>query len=162
VDRARRWHGLRQDSGDPFVFAPQAKEVYEQLGIDPGEKLIVYSDWLNVEKAIALKKQCDELGLNCMVFFIMIFLVGRLIQHGACAAAFGIGTFFTNDFRSLLSGGKEKSKALNIVIKMASINGLPCIKISDDLTKVRSPLYHHERMENDLPLCRTPGIRRPC
>jgi nicotinate phosphoribosyltransferase len=55
---------LRQDSGDPFVFASQAKEVYEQLGINPGEKLIVYSDWLNVDKAIALKKQCDELGLN--------------------------------------------------------------------------------------------------
>jgi nicotinate phosphoribosyltransferase len=55
---------LRQDSGDPFVFAPQVKEVYEQLGISPSEKLIVYSDSLNVEKAIALKKQCDELGLN--------------------------------------------------------------------------------------------------
>jgi nicotinate phosphoribosyltransferase len=55
---------LRQDSGDPFVFASRAKEVYEQLGITPSEKLIVYSDSLNVEKAIALKKQCDELGLS--------------------------------------------------------------------------------------------------
>ena len=53
-----------------------------------------------------------------------------------CAAAFGIGTFFTNDFKSLSGGGKEKSKTLNIVIKMATINGLSCIKISDDLTKV--------------------------
>ena len=53
-----------------------------------------------------------------------------------CAAGFGIGTFFTNDFKSLSSGGKEKSKALNIVIKMATINDHPCIKISDDLTKV--------------------------
>jgi nicotinate phosphoribosyltransferase len=55
------------------------------------------------------------------------------------AAGFGIGTFLTNDFKSLSSGGKEKSKALNIVIKMASINDLPCIKISDDLTKASSP-----------------------
>jgi len=55
---------LRQDSGDPFVFAPQVKEVYDSLGINPSEKLIVYSDWLNVEKAIALKKQCDGVGLN--------------------------------------------------------------------------------------------------
>ena len=74
-------------------------------------------------------------------------------------AAFGIGTFFTNDFRSLSSGGQEKSKALNIVIKMASINGLPCVKISDDLTKVRVPPLSSR--ENDLPLFRTPGIRRP-
>jgi len=55
---------LRQDSGDPFFFAPQVKEVYDSLGINPSEKLIVYSDWLNVEKAIALKKQCDGVGLN--------------------------------------------------------------------------------------------------
>jgi len=114
VERARRWHGLRQDSGDPFIFAPQVKEVYERLGINPGEKTVVYSDWLNVDKAIALKEQCDEIGVN---------------------PAFGIGTFFTNDFKTLSSQGKEKSKALNMVIKLASINGLPCVKISDDLTK---------------------------
>ena len=76
VQRARRWHGLRQDSGDPFVFAPRAKEVYEQLGINPSEKIIVYSDWLNVDKAIALKKQCDELGLN-RKFFIKRSLWSR-------------------------------------------------------------------------------------
>jgi len=74
----------------------------------------VYSDWLNVDKALALKKQCEEIGFK---------------------PAFGIGTFFTNDFKSLSSDGKEKSKALNMVIKLASINGLPCIKVSDDLTK---------------------------
>jgi len=135
VERARRWHGLRQDSGDPFVFAPQAKEVYEQLGINPSEKVIVYSDWLNVEKAIALKKQCDELDLNCKLFMVSL-VNSSAVGLNMCAAAFGIGTFFTNDFKSLSSGGEEKSKALNIVIKMASINGSPCVKISDDLTKV--------------------------
>jgi len=68
---------LRQDSGDPFVFAPRAKEVYEQLGINPSEKLIVYSDWLNVDKAIALKKQCDELGLirGFPFFFKSLFMI---------------------------------------------------------------------------------------
>lgn len=86
MERARRWHGLRQDSGDPFIFAPQAKEVYERLGIDPGEKTVVYSDWLNVDKAIALKQQCDEIGVNRELFFfsallssflVIIFFAGR-------------------------------------------------------------------------------------
>jgi len=61
-DRARRWKGLRQDSGDPFTFALQAKEAYEKMGIDYREKGIIYSDAMNLDKAIGLKKQCDGLG----------------------------------------------------------------------------------------------------
>ncbi|EIW84141.1 nicotinate phosphoribosyltransferase [Coniophora puteana RWD-64-598 SS2] len=112
--RAQRWRGLRQDSGDPFVFAPRAKEIYESLGIDHREKTIIFSDALNVEKALRLKQQCDELGFTC---------------------AFGVGTDFSNDFRTLSSGGKEKSKALNMVIKLGAVGGKECVKISDELTK---------------------------
>ena len=61
-ERARRWKGLRQDSGDPFVYAPRAKQVYESLGIDPREKTIIFSDALSVGKAKKLKAQCDEVG----------------------------------------------------------------------------------------------------
>ena len=43
----------------------------------------------------------------------------------------------TNDFKSISSGGKEKSRALNMVIKLNSIAGEPCVKISDELTKVK-------------------------
>jgi len=50
-------------------------------------------------------------------------------------ATFGIGTYLTNDFRTYSSGGIDKSKALNMVIKIASVNGAPCVKISDDLMK---------------------------
>jgi nicotinate phosphoribosyltransferase len=64
-ERARRWKGLRQDSGDPFLFAPRAKEVYESVGIDHKEKTIIFSDALNLDKALGLKKQCDELGFLC-------------------------------------------------------------------------------------------------
>ena len=63
--RARRWHGLRQDSGDPYVFAPKAKEVYERMSIDYRDKTIVFSDALNIDKALKLKRQCDELGFSC-------------------------------------------------------------------------------------------------
>ena len=151
MGRARRWHGLRQDSGDPFGFAPLAKEVCERLGINPSEKTIVYSDWLNVDKTLALKKQCEEIGFNrgAIFFFHHHFSLLGLSDSTRArvfwTAAFGIGTFFTNDFKSLSSDGKEKSKALNIVIKLASIDGLPCIKISDDLTKVRLGPYDRGR-----------------
>ncbi|RDB31038.1 putative nicotinate phosphoribosyltransferase [Hypsizygus marmoreus] len=114
-ERARRWTGLRQDSGDPFVFGPRVKAMYESLGIDPSEKLLVYSDALNVDKVVRLQKQADELGL--------------------AKVSFGIGTHLTNDFKTASSGGTEKSKALNMVIKLASVDGKPCVKISDDLTK---------------------------
>lgn len=63
-ERAKRWTGLRQDSGDPFVYAPRAREIYQSMNIDYTSKLIVYSDALNVEKALALKKQCDEVGFT--------------------------------------------------------------------------------------------------
>ncbi|KAJ3535969.1 hypothetical protein NM688_g6901 [Phlebia brevispora] len=112
--RAQRWSGLRQDSGDPMVFAPRAKEVYDSLGINYHEKIIIYSDAINVEKALKIYKQCTEVGFKC---------------------SFGIGTSLTNDFKKLSSGGKEKSKALNMVIKLAGVDGKHCVKISDELTK---------------------------
>ncbi|KAF8871767.1 nicotinate phosphoribosyltransferase [Infundibulicybe gibba] len=115
--RAQRWVGLRQDSGSPFSFAVRAKGIYDQLGINPAEKLIVYSDSLDVHKALELKKHSDSLGLT--------------------KVSFGIGTFLTNDFKTVSSGGGEKSKALNMVIKLASVNDIPCVKLSDDPTKVR-------------------------
>lgn len=115
TQRAEKWAGLRQDSGDPYVYAPRAKEVYEALGVEyKDRKTIIYSDSVNVEKALKLRAQARELG----------FL-----------PSFGIGTSLTNDFHSLSSGGKEKSKALNMVIKLNSVDGRPCVKISDELSK---------------------------
>ena len=52
------------------------------------------------------------------------------------AGSFGIGTSLSNDFVKKSSGGKEKSKALNMVIKLSSVDGKPTVKISDDITKV--------------------------
>ncbi|KAJ7475658.1 nicotinate phosphoribosyltransferase [Mycena latifolia] len=111
-ERAMRWHGLRQDSGDPFVFGIRVKEVFDSLGIDPSKKMVIYSDALNIDKALRLKEQATDLGLN---------------------VSFGIGTFLTNDFKKTESPGV--SKALNMVIKLSSVDDRPCVKISDDLTK---------------------------
>ena len=126
---AKRWRGLRQDSGDSKLFAKSAKEAYEKLGVDPATKVIIYSDSLNVERCIELAEYSKQIGIG---------------------ASFGVGTHLTNDFvqvdddvgilgdvddTSLLDANREPSKALNIVIKLASVNGNSAVKISDDLTK---------------------------
>ncbi|KAG8983130.1 nicotinate phosphoribosyltransferase, partial [Tulasnella sp. 427] len=109
---AMRWRGLRQDSGDPLDFIPLAKAAYEKLGINPADKLIVFSDSLNVEACLKIKKASDEAGFQ---------------------SSYGVGTSLTNDFKRLSNG--ERSKPLNIVIKLGSIDGNECIKISDDIMK---------------------------
>lgn len=49
-------------------------------------------------------------------------------------AGFGVGTHLTNDF-GCASDTSRKSRALNMVLKLDSINGHPTVKISDELTK---------------------------
>lgn len=72
---AKLYDGLRQDSGDPFVWGEKAIAHYEKLGINAKEKSLVFSDSLNVPKAIALFEQFKD-RTNPM---------------------FGIGTNLTND-----------------------------------------------------------------
>ncbi len=109
---ANAYKCVRQDSGNPFDYAVNIVNHYRSLDIDPASKQILFSDGLNVETAIALKKHCDLLGIPC---------------------AFGIGTHFTNDF--------DNSPALNIVIKLRSIRKnldsreIQVVKISDVLSK---------------------------
>lgn len=72
IPRAKRWQALRQDSGDPFAFAPRVKEVYERMGIDYTDKFLVFSDALDLEKALALKNQCDRLGIKCEQAYMLL------------------------------------------------------------------------------------------
>lgn len=74
-EQARNYRGLRQDSGDPISFGESAIRFYESRGIDPREKLIVFSDGLDIET------------------------IFRLAEHfaGRIKCAFGWGTNLTND-----------------------------------------------------------------
>ncbi|KAK7032968.1 nicotinate phosphoribosyltransferase [Favolaschia claudopus] len=117
-ERAMRWHGLRQDSGDPFIFGPRAKEAFESLGIAADQKTIIYSDALNIEKALRLQEQARDLGLK---------------------VSFGIGTFFTNDFKKASDAGS--SKALNMVIKLSSVDQRPTTGDQNTVQMVKQ-IYH--------------------
>ena len=102
---AKLFDGIRNDSGDEFLFVDKAVAHYKKLGINPMYKFIIFSNALNCEKSIAIKKYCEG-KINC---------------------SFGIGTFFTNHF--------VNSPALNMVIKLSELNGMPAVKLSDDKGK---------------------------
>jgi nicotinate phosphoribosyltransferase len=52
----------------------------------------------------------------------------------AHVASFGIGTHLTNDFH-MADDPKTESKPLNMVIKLRKMDGLDCVKLSDDRGK---------------------------
>ena len=74
-EQAQKWRGLRQDSGDPIAFGEKAIAFYEKHGIDPSDKIIVFSDGLDIE---AIVKIADHFS-------------------GRIQTVFGWGTNLTND-----------------------------------------------------------------
>lgn len=54
VEFASRYQGLRHDSGDPVEWGEKAIAHYEKLGIDPQSKTLVFSDNLDLRKAVEL------------------------------------------------------------------------------------------------------------
>lgn len=102
---AKLFDAVRQDSGCPFEFADKIVNHYKKLKIDPMTKLIIFSDALDVDKAIALNTFCK----------------------GKIRSAFGIGTHFTGQY--------GPGTPLNIVCKLNKVAGIPVIKLSDSPTK---------------------------
>lgn len=54
TEQAKNWKGLRQDSGDPFAFGEKAIAFYQRCGVDTREKLLVFSDGLDVGTIVKL------------------------------------------------------------------------------------------------------------
>lgn len=98
---ATLFNGVRHDSGDPKEWGDKIIKHYEELGIDPLGKTLLFSDSLDFEKATALRRYFDK-KIN---------------------VAFGIGTWLSNDTGMI--------KPLNIVMKVTEVNGKPAAKISD-------------------------------
>ncbi|QIX94428.1 nicotinate phosphoribosyltransferase [Cedecea sp. FDAARGOS_727] len=98
---ATRYQGLRHDSGDPVEWGEKAIAHYMKQGIDPLSKVLVFSDNLDLNKAVELYRH----------FSARVNL------------SFGIGTRLTCDIPQV--------KPLNIVIKLVECNGKPVAKLSD-------------------------------
>jgi nicotinate phosphoribosyltransferase len=55
VEQAEHWKSLRHDSGDPIAFGDRVIEFYEENGINPLEKTIVFSDGLDIDTIVILE-----------------------------------------------------------------------------------------------------------
>lgn len=102
---ASRYQGLRHDSGDPVVWGEKAIAHYQRLGIDPRGKTLVFSDGLDLPRAVALLRHF----------------------RGRINTSFGIGTQLTCDLPGV--------SPMNIVFKLVECNGGPVAKISDSAGK---------------------------
>jgi nicotinate phosphoribosyltransferase len=56
-EQARFWKGLRQDSGNPFEFGKKVIKFYEEKGINPKEKIVIFSDGLDINVIQKLEKE---------------------------------------------------------------------------------------------------------
>jgi nicotinate phosphoribosyltransferase len=115
------WTGIRVDSGDPATGAERAINWWKSRGEDPRDKLVIFSDGLDVDKIVALHKQFQ----------------------GRTRVSFGWGTMLTNDFKGLTPG--DTLAPFSLVCKAVSANGQPTVKLSDNPNKAMGPLEEIER-----------------
>jgi nicotinate phosphoribosyltransferase len=124
-DWIKSWTGIRIDSGDPVTMGEQAIAWWKQVGEDPADKLLIFSDGLDVQKIADLHSHFQ----------------------GGVKIAFGWGTLLTNDFRGLkyASDGSDALAPFSLVCKAVAANGQPTVKLSDNPRKAMGPVVEIER-----------------
>jgi nicotinate phosphoribosyltransferase len=105
---ARLFDGCRQDSGDPLEWGFNMLTHYKKLGIATVNKRFVFSDNLNVPKAVALNSQFSRVS----------------------QPIFGIGTNLTNDV-----GAKPLNMVIKLVAANFGHGEVNVVKLSDDKGK---------------------------
>ncbi|SEF81611.1 nicotinate phosphoribosyltransferase [Halpernia humi] len=101
--------GVRHDSGDPIEFAQKTIQHYEENGINPLYKYIIFSDGLNLEKVDEITKAC----------------------RGKIGISFGIGTNLTNDV-----GLRPMNIVMKLIgVQAPNKDWIPTVKLSDEKGK---------------------------
>lgn len=123
-ERAETWRGLRQDSGDPLSVGQKYLDFYRRLGIDPKEKLLLFTDGL-VRPTIELLQR--EFG-------------------DATQIAFGWGTGATNN----VFPNNQYYRHASMVMKAVEGNGKPNAKLTDNPMKAAGDPVVAERLKEAL------------
>src|SRR3989344_3952353 len=116
------WRGMRQDSGDPFTRGHLYINWLRRRGIEAREKVLVFSEGLDVDQMVLLQEHFE----------------------GQIKTAFGWGTLLTNDFRNCHTGN-QYLRPFSMVCKVVEANGVPCVKLSDNINKATGPVGEVER-----------------
>ncbi len=110
-----QWTGMRIDSGDPIEKGEAAIAWWRARGQEPKDKLIIFSDGLDVG-------EIEQLHAHF---------------HGRVRLGFGWGTLLTNDFRGLAPG--RGTDPISLVCKVTAANGHATVKLSDNPLKAMGP-----------------------
>lgn len=106
---SKLFDGVRHDSGDPLEFADKTISHYNNNGINPLYKYIIFSDGLNLEKVDEITKYCQ----------------------GKIGISFGIGTNLTNDV-----GLKPMNIVMKLIgVQAQNKEWIPTVKLSDEKGK---------------------------
>ncbi|MFN6943200.1 MAG: nicotinate phosphoribosyltransferase, partial [Parvibaculum sp.] len=122
-DWVGQWTGFRPDSAPAIEGGERIIRWWKERGIDPRERLIIFSDGLDVDT------------------------IERAYLHfaGRVRMAFGWGTNLTNDFHDSAPERNEALKAISLVCKVTSVNGRPAVKLSDNPEKATGDTAEIER-----------------
>src|SRR5262245_8138622 len=107
------WTGFRPDSAPAIEGGEEIIAWWRAKGKDPREKLLVFSDALDVETIEQAYRHLD----------------------GKVRMSFGWGTNLTNDFKDCAPKPNPMLEAISLVCKVSEANGRPAVKLSDNLAK---------------------------
>jgi nicotinate phosphoribosyltransferase len=112
-DWVAEWTGFRPDSAPPIESGEMIMKWWREKGQDPREKLLVFSDALDVDAIEKVYRHFD----------------------GKVRMSFGWGTNLTNDFEGSAPRRNDVLEAISLVCKVSQANGRPAVKLSDNPNK---------------------------
>jgi nicotinate phosphoribosyltransferase len=107
------WTGFRPDSAPAIEGGERIIKFWKERGRDPREKLLIFSDGLDVDMIESAYLHFD----------------------GKVRMAFGWGTNLTNDFIDCAPEPNPMLEPISIVAKVSTANGRPAVKLSDNPAK---------------------------
>jgi nicotinate phosphoribosyltransferase len=124
-DWVKNWTGFRVDSKDPFEAGEEFIKWWQNRGVNPESKLLLFSDGLDSNTIEMLHK-----GFS-----------------GKVRVGFGWGTNLTNDFRGCHPNENfaERLAPISLVCKVKEANRRSAVKLSDNYTKASGTPEEIER-----------------